>query len=374
MHVPFVDLKAQYASIKNEIDSAINGVISETAFIGGKRLKQFETDFAAYCTAKHCVGVGNGTDAITIALFGLGIGKGDEVITAANSFIASSEAITAAGARVVFADVDPVTYTIDPKAVEKLITPRTRAILPVQLYGQPADMDALQALARAHNLKIIEDAAQAHGAEFNGRRVGTLGDACSFSFYPGKNLGAYGDGGAIVTNNDELATRMRMYANHGRIGKYDHEFEGINSRLDGLQAAILGAKLPHLEKWTEGRRRAAARYNANLKGQNLVVAPVEREGSRHVYHLYVVRLEERERIQAAMKEDGIETGVHYPVALHTLGAYKYLGHKLEDFPVSYGYSQRILSLPMYPEISDAQIDYVCERLLKHATRPAKVSA
>lgn len=372
MHVPFVDLKAQYASIKSEIDGAIAEVIAETAFIGGKRMKQFEFNFAAYCGAKHCVGVGNGTDAITIALFGMGIGQGDEVITAANSFIASSEAITTAGAKVVFADVDPVTYTIDPKAVEKVITSRTRALLPVQLYGQPADMDALQALAKKHNLKIIEDAAQAHGGEFNGKRVGTLGDACSFSFYPGKNLGAYGDGGAIVTNNDELATRMRMYANHGRIGKYDHEFEGINSRLDGLQAAILGVKLPHLEKWTEGRRRAAARYNANLKGHDVVVTPVEREGSRHVYHLYVIRLEERDRVQAALKEDGIESGVHYPVALHTLGAYKYLGHKPEDFPISYGYSKKILSLPMYPEVSDAQIDYVCERLLKHVG--AKVSA
>ncbi len=374
MRVPFVDLKAQYQAIHHEIERAISGVITDTSFIGGKYLKAFETDFAAYVGAKHCIGVGNGTDAITITLRGLGVGAGDEVITAANSFIASSEAITAAGAKVVFADIDPDTYTISPKAVARAITPRTRAILPVHLYGQPVDVAAIGSLAKTHNLFVIEDAAQAHGATQDGLRVGMMGDAACFSFYPGKNLGAYGDAGAIVTDNDELATKVRMIANHGRIGKYDHEFEGVNSRLDGIQAAILAAKLPHLESWIEGRRRAAARYNARLAGHNAIVTPVERAGARHVYHLFVVRLKDRTRIQEALKADGIETGIHYPIALPNLRAYKYLGHKPSDFPLSSDYSAEILSLPIYPEITNEQIDYVCDRLIEHASRVMEASA
>jgi dTDP-4-amino-4,6-dideoxygalactose transaminase len=361
MKIPFVDLWAQYQSIKHEIDSAMETVIKSSSFIGGKYVKQFEEDFAAYCRAKFCVGVGNGTDAIYIALRALGIGPGDEVITVANSFIATSEAITMTGARVVLVDCDPHTYNIDCGKVTAAITPRTKAIVPVHLYGQPADMNTLKTIARDHNLYIVEDAAQAHGAEYNGFRVGTLGNASCFSFFPGKNLGAYGDGGAIVTNNEELALRCRMIANHGRIKKYDHDFEGINSRLDGLQAAILSVKLKYLEEWTEKRRYAASVYNDFLKDQNILI-PYTPEGIRHVYHLYVIRIDNREKIQSKLNDMGISTGIHYPIATPNLQAYKYLGYETSDFPIATKYSQEILSLPMFPELTMEQIEYVCSHL------------
>ena len=266
MKIPLVDLKAQYERIKDEIDAAIQEVIATSAFIGGPYVRAFEEAFARFCEVKHCIGVGNGTDALFIALKSLGIGVGDEVITAANSFIATSEAITATGAQVVFCDIDPKTYNIDVSQIEAKITPQTKAIIPVHLYGQPADMDPILELARRYGLKIIEDAAQAHGARYKGRRVGSLGDVACFSFYPGKNLGAYGDGGAIVTNDDELALKIRMFANHGRVDKYDHKIEGMNSRLDGLQAAILSVKLKYLEEWTESRRQLAYLYNESSGG------------------------------------------------------------------------------------------------------------
>jgi dTDP-4-amino-4,6-dideoxygalactose transaminase len=361
MKVPFVDLQAQYLSIKNEIDQAIANVINDAAFVGGEYVKQFEEEFAAFCMAKHCVGVGNGTDALFIALRSLGVRKGDEVITAANSFIATSEAITMAGAKVVFVDCDPRTYNIDTKKISSAITPRTRAIIPVHLYGQPADLAALQTIARERGLLLVEDAAQAHGAEFEGKRVGGFGDMACFSFYPGKNLGAYGDGGAIVTNNEELAMKCRMFGNHGRIKKYDHEFEGVNSRLDGLQAAILSVKLRHLEEWTKKRREIAEIYNELLKNSE-VMTPVEAAGVKHIYHLYVVRIPQRDAVQAALREKGIDTGIHYPIPLPYLQAYGYLGHTSHDFPVTTQYSKDILSLPMYPELSEDQIEYVCHQL------------
>jgi dTDP-4-amino-4,6-dideoxygalactose transaminase len=361
MKVPFVDLWAQYQSIKNEIDTAMEAVIKSSSFIGGQYVKQFEEEFAAYCGAKYCVGVGNGTDAIYIALRALGVGPGDEVITAANSFIATSEAITMTGARVVFVDCDPQTYNIDCKKVPAAITPRTKAIVPVHLYGQPADMKTLNDIALKNNIFIVEDAAQAHGAEYDGCRVGTLGNAACFSFYPGKNLGAYGDGGAIVTNDESLADRCRMIANHGRLKKYDHEFEGVNSRLDGLQAAILSAKLKHLDDWLQKRRGNAALYK-DLLSDSGVTCPFEAPNVKHVYHLFVVEVPRREEIQKHLNAKCIATGIHYPIPLPNLMAYRYLGHHPSDFPNATGLSTKILSLPMFAELEREQIEYVCAEL------------
>jgi dTDP-4-amino-4,6-dideoxygalactose transaminase len=363
MNIAFVDLKAQYASIKKEMDEAIAGVIGKTAFIGGPYLKQFETEFAAFCKVKYCVGCANGTDAIAIALRGLGIGPGDEVITAANSFIATSEAITMAGARVVFVDINPETYNIDVLKIESKITPKTKAIIPVHLYGQPADMDPIREIARKYNLKIVGDCAQAHGSLYKGRPVATLADVTTYSFYPGKNLGAYGDGGAMVTDDEELARKMRMIANHGRIDKYDHAMEGVNSRLDGLQAAILSVKLKHIEAWTEARRQNAYAYNKALKG-SVLICPTELSNVRAVYHLYVVRVpaEKRAGLQEVLKSNGIETGIHYPIALPYLKAYDYLGQSETDFPQALKASREILSLPMFPELTGEQIGFVASKI------------
>jgi dTDP-4-amino-4,6-dideoxygalactose transaminase len=365
MEVPFVDLKAQYESIKGEIDKAIADVISRSSFIGGPFVKAFEEAFAGFCGAKHCVGVGNGTDAIFLALKAMGIGPGDEVITAANSFIATAEAITMSGARVVFVDIDPGTFNIDPGKIEGKISKHTKAIIPVHLYGQPADMDPILTLARKYGLKVIEDAAQAHGALYKRGKVGTIGDAACFSFYPGKNLGAYGDAGAVVTNDDELAIRIRMIANHGRIDKYDHEIEGINSRLDGLQAAILGVKLRHLTTWTEKRRGNAILYNMYLKDAK-VFTPIEMNDVKSVCHLYVVRIEGglRNKLQEYLRTKEISTGIHYPIALPNLKAYAYLNSKIGDYPEATKASGEILSLPMYPELLESQIEFVSTKVLE----------
>ena len=357
--IPFVDLKAQYTSIKPEIDAAIAAVISETAFIGGPHVKAFEDAFARYCGVANCVGVANGTDALFIALRALGIGPGDEVITVANSFVATSEAIRMAGAQVVFVDMDPVTMNIDVTRIEAKITPRTKAIIPVHLYGQPADMAPIRALANARGLRIVGDAAQAHGALYRGQPIAQLADITCFSFYPGKNLGAYGDAGALVTDNAEWAASARMFANHGRTKKYDHDFEGVNSRLDGLQAAILNVKLRHLDQWSEDRRRNARRYNEALAGTGLLT-PKEIDDCRAVYHLYVVRVPggRREDLQRHLDACGVNTGIHYPIALPYLNAYRYLGHGPNDFPEALRASGEILSLPMFPELTDEQVSQV----------------
>jgi dTDP-4-amino-4,6-dideoxygalactose transaminase len=356
MTVQFVDLKAQYETIKQEIDAAIAEVLSETAIIGGRHVAAFEESFARFCGARHCIGVANGTDALFVALKTLGIGPGDEVITAANSFIATSEAITLSGARPVFVDIDPATYNIDTNRIGERITSRTRAIVPVHLYGQPADMDPILALAKKYGLKIVEDAAQAHGAVYKGRTVGSLGDMACFSFYPGKNLGAYGDAGAIVTNDDLLAANARIFANHGRVDKYDHDREGINSRLDGIQAAVLAVKLGHLEAWSAARRRNAYLYNGYLKDTSLAT-PAELSDVKAVYHLYVVRAKKdlRRGLQDHLRAKGVATGIHYPIALPNLKAYAYLGHGRNDFPKATQASEEIFSLPLYPELTEEQI-------------------
>jgi dTDP-4-amino-4,6-dideoxygalactose transaminase len=360
MKVPFVDLKAQYSSIKSELDAAMAKVIENTAFIGGEEVREFEKAFGRACNRDHCIGVGNGTDALFIAMTGLGIGPDDEVITAANSFIATSEAVTRTGAKVVFVDVQPGKYTIDPDLIEKAVTPKTKAILPVHLFGRMADMDPILEIARKHNLFVIEDAAQAHLCRYEDKVAGSLGDVACFSFYPGKNLGAYGDGGAIVTNDEGLAKRMRMFANHGRVSKYDHEFEGVNSRLDGLQAAILRVKLQHLQEWNDRRYRNASLYRKHLERVDGVVLPEIPSPGSHVFHLFVVRVKNREDLQGFLKEKGIATGVHYPIALPNLQAYRHLGHSPADFPVSSRCQGEILSLPMYPELQEEQITYVAE--------------
>jgi dTDP-4-amino-4,6-dideoxygalactose transaminase len=384
MNIPLVDLKSQYEIIKEEIDRAISEVISKSAFIGGPYVKSFESAFAEFCSVKHCIGVGNGTDALFIALKAFGIGAGDEVITAANSFIATSEAITMTGARVVFVDINPKTYNMDPNKLEDYLKKRCKvggsrleanlqlqpkAVIPVHLYGQPADMDSILDIAKKYNLKVIEDAAQAHGAVYKGRKIGSIGDMACFSFYPGKNLGAYGDAGAIVTNDDELALKARMFANHGRIGKYDHEIEGVNSRLDGLQAAILGVKLKHLEKWSESRRKNAYLYNEYLKGTDLVM-PVEIDNIKAVYHLYVVRTEKelRQKLQEHLKTKGIATGIHYPIALPNLKAYAYLNHNENDFPEATKASQEIVSLPMFPELEGGQIEFISNEISEFSSK------
>ena len=322
--IKFLDLNEQYLSIKDEIDKAISLVINESAFIGGKYVKKFEENFARYQQAKYCVGVGNGTDALEIAIEALNLPEGSEIIVPANSFIASAEAVTRTGCRVVFCDAYSDDYTINVEDVERRITSKTSAIMAVHLYGHPCDMDPLLDLAKLHNLKIIEDCAQAHGAEYKGRRVGAIGDVGCFSFYPGKNLGAYGDGGAIVTNSEVLATKCRMIANHGRIAKYDHEFEGRNSRLDGLQAAILDVKLKYLDQWTEHRIMIANAYMDGLTGIDSITLPVRQDWAKHVYHLFVIRHSKRDILQKIFDNNNIQTGVHYPTALPKLKAFHYL--------------------------------------------------
>lgn len=360
MRIPFVDLKLQYLTIKNELDKAIRNVIMDSAFVGGKYLKTFEQNYANYIGTKHCIGVGNGTDGLFIALKTFDIGEGDEVITAANSFIATSEAITMTGAKVVFVDCDNDTYNIDVKKIEKVITNKTKAIVPVHLYGQPADMNPIIETAKKHNLYVVEDSAQAHGAVYKGRKAGAIAPLSCFSFFPGKNLGAYGDAGAIVSNDDELAKKARMFANHGRKEKYNHEFEGVNSRLDGIQAAILDVKLKYLESWIERRRAIAQIYDKELK--DIVITPSVLPDVRHVYHLYVIRVKNRNRIKEFLAEKEIHTGIHYPIPLPFLKAYKYLEHKPSDFPVAFSLKDEILSLPIHGDMTDDQVEYVIKQL------------
>lgn len=358
--IPFVDLVAQYRRYQSEFDAAWRNTVENSAFIGGPALQRFEKAFAEFCGAKICVGVANGTDAITLVLRAMGIGAGDEVIVPAHTFIATSEAVTNAGAKVVFVDVDPVHTLMDPTKIEAKITKNTKAIIPVHMYGQLADMQAILPIAQKHGLKVIEDSAQGHAAIEHGKRAGNFGDAATFSFYPGKNLGAYGDGGAVTTNDAALADKIRRLANHGRADKFGHQIEGVNSRLDGLQAAILEVKLRHLETWSSERRAAAKRYNEMFAGVAGVVTPKTRTEGGHVFHLYVIQVANRDALREHLTAKNIQSGIHYPIALHELEAYKYLGHQPSDFPVASHFCKNIVSLPIYPEITEAQQQRVVE--------------
>jgi dTDP-4-amino-4,6-dideoxygalactose transaminase len=367
MNIPFVDLSMQYQALKPEIDSAIQSVISETAFVRGPYVTDFEQNYARRYGAEHCISTANGTDAIYIALKALGIGTGDEVITTACSWISTSETISQTGAKVVFADIESDYYTIDPDSIEEKITDRTRAIIPVHLYGQSVDMERIVCICNRYNLYLIEDCAQAHFAEFNGKKVGTFGDFGTFSFYPGKNLGAYGDAGAIITDNDDLADMARMFANHGSLVKHQHQIEGINSRMDGIQAAVLSVKLPYIDQWNQARYENALKYNELLKDIEEIIVPKIRPDSSHIFHLYVIRTKYRDHLQQALKEKGIGVGVHYPKALPFLEAYDYLNAAPEDFPVAYKYQDEILSLPMYPELQQSQIEYIAGCIIEALT-------
>ena len=362
--VPFADLYQQYCSLKPEIDFAIAEVIRTSAFIRGPFVERFEADFATTLGVPHCISCANGTDALYIAMHSLGVQLGDEVITTAHSWISTTETITQAGGRVVFCDTDADTYTIDPTAIEAKITSRTVGIIPVHLYGQAADMATIMSIAKKHHLWVIEDCAQAHLARFQDQLVGTFGDAATFSFYPGKNLGAMGDAGAIVTAHSDLARRMAMFARHGGLTKGDHQIEGINSRLDGLQAAVLSVKLKYLERWNERRRVLAKRYADALSGLPSLRLPVTAPGREHVFHLYVVRHRARDDLVRYLKQNGIETVINYPVALPFLPAYQHYGHTPEEFPRAFAAQGEILSLPIFPEMSDEQLDAVASAVVR----------
>jgi dTDP-4-amino-4,6-dideoxygalactose transaminase len=361
MSIPLVDLKAQYQTIKPEIDAAMQRVVNNTSFILGKEVAEFEKNFAAFCHAQYCVGTDSGTAALHLALLILGVKAGDEVITTTHTFIATAEVISLIGAKPVLVDIDPRTYNIDPTKIEAVITPRTRAIIPVHLYGQPAEMDAILDIAHKHNLRVIEDAAQAHGAEYRGRRAGTIGDVACFSFYPGKNLGAYGDAGALVTNDAALADHARVLRDHGRSEKYAHKLVGYGYRLDALQAAILGAKLPHLDAWN-ARRREIADYYTELLTNTDIVTPYVPPHIKPIYHIYCIRSKNRDGLKQHLKARGIETGIHYPIPLHLQPVYQNLGYTAGDFPETEKAANEILSLPMYPELIDAQAQQIVDAI------------
>ena len=359
--VPFVDLKAQYQSIKTEIDEAIARVIENTSFILGPEVAVFEEAFANYVGARFCVGLNSGTAALHLALLACGIGPGDEVIVPTNTFFATAETVSCVGATPVFMDADPISYTIDVGRIEDSITARTRALIPVHLYGQSADLNPIFDLARRKNLFVIEDAAQAHGAEYKGRRVGALGDIGCFSFYPGKNLGAYGEAGAVVTNDEEVAHRVRMLRDHGSEQKYRHEIIGYNFRLEGIQAAVLNVKLRHLDAWNDARRAHAARYRELLRDTNLIL-PTEMSYAHHVYHVFAVQSAARDDLQAKLTQAGIQTNIHYPIPIHLQPAYASLGYRRGDFPEAERQCDRVLSLPMFAELTDEQIQSVANTI------------
>jgi len=364
MKVPFIDLKAQYETIADEITIALQKVLDNSAFAGGSFVAQFEKEFAAFCQSESAIGVGSGTAALWAALKGLGIGNGDEVITTPNTFIATAEAISFCGARPVFVDINEQTYNIDPELIEKAITSKTKAIIPVHLYGQIAEMDNIMEIARAHELYVIEDACQAHGAEYKGR-IGCIGDASCFSFYPGKNLGAYGEAGAVVTNNTELAGKIRMFRDHGQRKKYYHSIVGWNARMDGFQGAVLSVKLKHLAEWNELRRKNAQLYNNLLVDVEGVITPTETDYAKHVYHIYAIRTEKRKQLMDALAKGGISCGIHYPVPLHLQEAYNSLGYNKGDFPVTERCAEQIVSLPMFAELTSEQIEYVVEKIKRN---------
>ena len=370
MEVPFLDLKAQYNSIKDEIHTSIQQVLDKTAFAGGPFVQQFEESFATYCQTEYAVGVSNGTAAIWLALAALDIGPGDEVITVANTFIATAEAISFAGAKPVFVDIDESTHTMDPDAIEAAITPNTKAIIPVHLFGQMADMNPIMKVARKHNLYVIEDAAQAHGATYQGHRAGSIADVGCFSFYPGKNLGAYGEAGGVVTNNKEIADRIRMIRDHGQSKKYFHQIVGWNARMDGIQGAVLSVKLKYIDQWNELRRQHAREYDNLLANVPGVVLPQVAPYGTHVYHIYAIRMANREEAISRLRQDGVACGIHYPLPLHLQEAYKDLNYKNGDFPTSEKCCSEYISLPMFAELTPTQILHVTESLKQVATAMA----
>lgn len=361
MNVPFVDLNTQYQSIKSEIDPAITAVINRSAFILGKEVEDFEREFAIFCETSHAVGVDSGYSALELILHALDIGPGDEVITTANTFIATALAIWSSGARPVFVDIDPITYNIDPAQIEPAITANTRAILPVHLYGHPADMDPILSIARDHNLHVVEDACQAHGSRYKGKRIGSLGDAAAFSFYPSKNLGAYGDGGIVVTKNPAIAEQIRILRDVGQRGKNIHPIKGLNRRLDNLQAAVLLTKLPHLTEWNDGRRRSAALYDRYLSDLPVTV-PYVAPWAEPVYHLYVIKVAARDALQTHLSEAGVPTGIHYPTPIHLQPAFLELGYTPGRFPITEAFTDEILSLPIYPELDEDSIAYIASKI------------
>jgi dTDP-4-amino-4,6-dideoxygalactose transaminase len=367
--IPFLDLKAQYVGIRDEVRSAIDDVLDNTQYILGPAVVAFETDFAAYCAAEHAVALNSGTSALHLALLAAGIGQGDEVITTPATFVATVAAIRYAGATPVLVDIDPITCTIDPGAIEAAVTERTRAIMPVHLYGQMADMDPIMEIARRRGLVVIEDAAQAHGAEYCGRRAGSIGDIGCFSFYPGKNLGAYGEGGLAVTGDEELARRMRMMRDWGQAKKYHHVLEGYNYRMDGVQGAVLGVKLRYLEQWTEARRAHAARYRELLDDSGIGL-PVALEDRRHVYHVYAIRVAERDRLQEELSKRGVQTGIHYPIPVHLQPVHADLGYEAGDFPHAERLAAEELSLPMFAELTDDQVTAVAEAVRESVAQPS----
>ena len=371
--VPFVDLKSQYRSIKPEVREAIDRVLESQHFVLGPEVKAFEDEFARFAGAQHAVGVNTGTSALHLALLAAGIGPGDEVITVPFTFVATVAAIVYCGATPVLVDIDPVTYTMDPRQIEAAITPRTKAILPVHLYGQVADMDPFMEIARQHDLRVIEDACQAHGAEYRGRRAGSIGDLAAFSFYPGKNLGAYGEGGAVTTNNAEYARTIRMLRDWGAERKYFHQLKGFNFRLEEIQAAVLRVKLRHLEDWTEARRAHARRY-AEVLAMAPVRTPAEMDYGRHVYHVYAVRTADRAGLQQILNDRGVQTGIHYPIPVHLLEAHADLGYTEGDFPHSERAAAEVLSLPMFAELTDEQLLQVAEAIRASAGERAWQSA
>ena len=400
MKVPFLDLKAQYKQIETEVVPAVTQAMAAGMFIGGPQVAGFEEEFAAFCDSRYCIGVGSGTDALRFALMAAGVGPGDAVITAPNTFIATTEAISQVGAIPVFVDVDPKTHTLDPIKLEQLLNerysqlkkpnkpnnlnnqinqstnrlkpqasglkPRPKALIPIHLYGQPADMDPILEIARQYELVVIEDACQAHGATYKNRKAGSLSTAGCFSFYPGKNLGAFGEAGAVVTQDEEMAQKMRMIRDHGQAQKYFHDLEGYNGRLDAIQAAVLRIKLKRLKGWNRSRRENAARYAERLKDVPGITLPAEAEFAESVYHLYVILSDNRDELQKFLMAKNIATGLHYPLPLHLQKAYAHLGHKKGDFPVAEHTAERLLSLPMYPELTAEQIDYVCSSIREYS--------
>jgi len=378
MQVPFVDLKIQYKQIEHEIIPMMKEAMENAAFIGGPQVAGFEAEFAAFCGTTYCVGVGSGTDALRFALIAAGVGPGDAVVTVPHTFIATTEAVSQVGATPVFVDIDPQTYTMDPTKLAEFIEQEcifdastnqpisksthrpVRAIIPVHIYGRPADMDAVVEIAETHHMAVIEDACQAHGARYKNRKAGSMGDVGCFSFYPGKNLGAYGEAGAVVTQNEKIAGKIRMLRDHGQTKKYFHDREGYNGRLDALQAGVLRIKLKRLAAWNEARREHASRYNELLSEVPGITVPFEAESGRSVYHLYVILLEERDELQKFLADKGIGTGLHYPVPLHLQDAYAHLGYKAGAFPVTEKVARRLLSLPMFPELTRDQIEYVAD--------------